>query len=86
MRRRAGGTGVCLGMIHHVPVNVWSLPERMRWFLGVAWALILAKCVVVWWAIGHWQVPIHPAWVVGPTLVFAALATGLWIAYYRDRD
>ncbi len=53
-------------------------PVRMRWFLVGAWAVILAKCALVWWAIGHWNVPIHPAWVIGPTLLLAALATGIW--------
>ena len=52
----------------------------MRWFLGAVWLLILAKCAVVWWAMAHWSVPFHPAWIVAPTLLLAALATGLWLA------
>ena len=41
--------------------------------------LILAKCALVWWAMIHWHVPFHPGWIVGPTLLFALLATGLWL-------
>lgn len=51
----------------------------MRWFLAGAWVLILAKCVAVAWAIDHWSVPIHAAWVVVPTLLIAILATGIWL-------
>ena len=39
---------------------------------------ILVKCALVWWAMVHWHVPFHPAWIVLPTLLFAALATMLW--------
>jgi len=52
----------------------------MRWFLLAAWLVILVKCSVVWWAIGYWHVPFHPGWVVYPTLIFAAVATALWLA------
>lgn len=51
----------------------------MRWFLAGAWLLILAKCAAVAWAIDHWNVPIHAAWVIVPTLLIATLATGLWL-------
>lgn len=50
----------------------------MRWFLAAAWVLIVAKCVLVAWAIDRWQVPIRPAWLIVPTLLFAALATVIW--------
>ncbi|AOS43214.1 hypothetical protein Verru16b_00257 [Lacunisphaera limnophila] len=56
----------------------------MRWFLGVVWVVILAKCTLVWWAIGHWHVPVHPAWIVLPTLILAALATGIWLAAHDE--
>lgn len=62
------------------------LSSRMLWFMSAAWVLILAKCVLVWWAIGHWHVPVHPAWVIAPTLACAALATVLWAIHYGDRD
>ncbi len=44
-----------------------------------AWLLILAKCILVTWAVQHWQVPIHPGWIVWPTVAFGALATCLWL-------
>jgi hypothetical protein len=50
----------------------------------IAWALIGLKCVLVWWAMAHWRVPIHPAWIVAPTIIFAALATGLWATHRQD--
>ncbi len=53
-------------------------PVRMRWFLAAAWVLIVAKCGLIAWAIDHWQVPIRPAWLIVPTLLFAALATVIW--------
>lgn len=71
-------------MIPHFQSVVSRYPVRMRRFLGMAWIAILAKCVLVWWAIGHWQVPFHPAWIVMPTLLFAALATVLWLAPHDE--
>jgi hypothetical protein len=71
-------------MHHHFHPDVTRYPVRMLWFLGVVWVLILAKCTLVWWAIGHWNVPIHPAWIVLPTLLFAVLATGLWLGLHDE--
>jgi len=50
----------------------------------IAWAVIAAKCTVVWWAMIHWNMPYHPLWVVGPTVVFAALATAIWLTHHED--
>jgi hypothetical protein len=52
-----------------------------RW-LVVGWCLILAKCVALWWLIKAYQVPIHPLWLVGPTVLFGLLATAVYI--WRD--
>jgi hypothetical protein len=84
MRSRPDQPALHCGMIHPFHVDATRYPVRMRWFLGVAWIVILAKCVLVWWAMNHWHVPIHPAWVVVPTLMLAALATALWIAPHAD--
>jgi hypothetical protein len=84
MRSRNALGALHCGMIHPFHVDATRYPVRMRWFLGVAWVVILAKCVLVWWAMNHWHVPIHPAWVIGPTLMLAALATVLWIAPHAD--
>jgi len=67
-----------------VHIGVAQYPRRVRWFMAIAWMLIATKCVLVWWAINHWNVPIHPLWIVAPTLVFAALATALWLTHYEE--
>ena len=66
----------------HVDVTQYS--RRARWIMGGAWILIAVKCVLVWWAIAHWNVPIHPMWIIAPTLIFAALATALWVTHHED--
>ena len=70
----------------NMPLNfaVAQYPRRVRWIMAVAWALIATKCALVWWAIGHWHMPFHPLWIVGPTLAFAALATGLWLTHHEE--
>jgi hypothetical protein len=60
-----------------------TFPLRIRWFMAAAWVAILAKCVFVTWAVGHWRMPFHAAWVVIPTLLFAALATVLWAGHHE---
>ncbi len=52
-----------------------------RWFLGVAWLLIVVKCFVVAWAIPHFHVPVHPMWIIGPTLFCAGFVTILWATH-----
>jgi len=43
--------------------------------LEIGWAVIIAKCLAVPWVITRWQIPVHPGWVIVPTLLFAALVT-----------
>jgi len=71
-------------MLHTIHRESSRLSVRMRWFLGAAWILILAKCELVWWAMTRWHVPFHPAWIIAPTLLLAALATVLWVAPHDD--
>jgi hypothetical protein len=52
-----------------------------RWII-IGWALIAVKCTALWWLIQTYQVPIHPLWLVGPTVMFGLLATALYI--WRD--
>lgn len=53
--------------------------ERLLvWF----WVVIAAKCAGVWWVMRHFRVPIHPLWVVVPTVMFAAVCTAVYI--WRD--
>ncbi|MDP1580134.1 MAG: hypothetical protein Q8M02_07640 [Candidatus Didemnitutus sp.] len=71
-------------MNESVQLPAANLPVRMRWFLAIAWVLILAKCVLVAWAIEHWRVPVHAGWVIIPTLLMAALATVVWLTHRED--
>ncbi len=70
----------------HLPhyFDVAQYPRRVRWVMSIAWLLIALKCLLVWWAIGHWNMPFHPMWIVGPTLAFALLATGLWLTHREE--
>ncbi len=52
--------------------------RRMELLLIIGWALIVVKSVVVIWAIKKYAVPIHPLWVIGPTVAFALLCTGVY--------
>ena len=53
-------------------------PWATRLLFG-GWILIVIKSVVVWWACIHYALPIHPMWVVGPTVAFGALCTGVYL-------
>jgi hypothetical protein len=59
-------------------------PCRVRLFLEIGWAVIIAKCLTVPWLIARWQIPVHPGWVIVPTLIFAALITFLVLTPRRD--
>ena len=63
----------------HLPAVPLSRGER--WFLAIAWMVIVAKCVFVNWAFQHWSVPLNANWVILPTLTFAAVATALWVSH-----
>lgn len=52
-----------------------------RW-LFIGWLLIAIKCAAIWWLIETYDAPIHPMWLVGPTVLFGLLATALYI--WRD--
>lgn len=66
----------------HIDVRQYS--PRVRWLVAIAWALIVVKCALLWWAMLHWSVPFHPLWIVGPTVLFALLATTLWLVHHED--
>lgn len=65
-------------------IDLAQYPRRVRWFMGLAWLIIMVKCVFVWWAMNHWSVPFHPLWVVGPTITFAALASVIWLTHHAE--
>lgn len=71
-------------MNHPIHIDLAQYPRRVRWFMAVAWLVILAKCVFVWWAVERYNMPFHPLWVVGPTIVFAALVTAIWLAHHPE--
>lgn len=83
MRRARCGRGVRSGAMNSsAPIAARARLIRIRWFMAAAWTAIIAKCLFVSWAVDRWQMPFHAAWVVVPTLAFAALATGLWAAHH----
>jgi hypothetical protein len=79
-------SGYHYGMTISVPlhIDVAQYPSKARWFMGIAWAVTLAKCYLVWWAVEHWHMPFHPGWIVFPTLTFAGLATVIWLTHHRE--
>ncbi len=52
-------------------------PAVERLLLG-CWLLIAAKCWLVVWLIGKYHVPVHPLWVIAPTVLFALLCTAVY--------
>ncbi len=60
-----------------------GLTRFERWFLGVAWLVIIAKCYAVAWALPHYHAPIHPSIIIGPTIFFAGVATLLWVNHHE---
>ena len=43
------------------------------------WLLIVVKCFAVIWIINHWAVPVHPYWIIVPTILMAALGTAVYL-------
>ncbi len=79
---RAPAYPVRMNLPVHIDIAQYSV--RVRWFVAIAWSLIAVKCGLIWWAMIHWSVPFHPLWIVAPTLMFALLATGLWLTHHED--
>jgi hypothetical protein len=46
------------------------------------WLLIVIKCFAILWVINHWAVPVHPYWIIVPTILLAALCTAVY--YWRN--
>jgi hypothetical protein len=67
-----------------IHVNVTQYPRRVRWVMAAAWVLILAKCLLISWAVERYHMPFNAAWVIAPTLVFAGLATVLWLTHREE--
>lgn len=64
--------------------HVMQYPPRVRWIMALAWLLIAAKCVLISWAVQAYHMPFRAAWIIVPTLVFAALATVLWLTHEEE--
>ena len=59
-----------------------KVPRRLHpvdAFVLVGWALILGKCVLASLAIHRWQIPIDDFYVWGPSCIFGALCTWLYL-------
>lgn len=69
--------------IHQVTVKEQMAhnPAIERLILA-GWLSIVVKCFAVIWAIDHWAVPVHPYWVIVPTILMAALCTAVY--YWRN--
>jgi hypothetical protein len=82
IRRRSGNrTGIdCAGGEDEGSGEPRS--RRVELVLAIGWVLVLIKSVVVHWACEHYGVPFNAWWLIGPTLVFAALCT--WLYWRRD--
>lgn len=57
------------------------VPRRVALALVIGWLLIIAKCLATPWAIARWDIPVHPGWVIVPTLMFAGLVTTLALVH-----
>jgi len=70
----------------HTPNSLKSVPRSVVVGAVVGWVLIALKCSVLPLAFEHWQVPVHPGWVVIPTLVFGGLVTFLIATHDWQRE
>ena len=52
--------------------------RRLELVLALGWVLVIAKSAAVHWACRAYAVPFNAWWLIGPTLVFAALCTALY--------
>ena len=79
----AGREGAEGGFVEEVRVKEKRLPSRtVERLILIAWVIIVTKCFVVAWAIDRYAIPIHPGWVIVPTLFMAAICTALY--YWKD--
>jgi hypothetical protein len=69
--------------VEEVTLKETRQPSRtVERLILAGWAIIIAKCFVVAWAIERFAVPIQPGWVIVPTLFMAAICTALY--YWKD--
>ena len=67
------------GFVQEVrPVRRRARNPRVEKVIFACWLLIAAKCGLVVWLVHRYQVPVHPLWVNGPTVLFALLGTAVY--------
>jgi hypothetical protein len=59
-----------------------KLPRNPRTerVIALCWVLVGIKSVLIWWACLRYPVPIHPLWIILPTLAFALLCTAIYFS------
>ncbi len=65
--------------VHEVHV-ARKRPRNLRTerLLVYMWILIAAKSAFIWWACSHYPIPFGAMWVIGPTVIFGILCTGVY--------
>ena len=58
--------------------NGWA--EKL---IVTGWLVIVAKNLLVIWAIDHWAVPFHPYWIILPSILMAGLVTAVYLRRNR---
>jgi membrane protein YdbS with pleckstrin-like domain len=53
--------------------------RRVERVIAVCWVLIVIKSFAVVWLFNRYHVPVNPLWVIGPTIIFAALCTVVYL-------
>jgi hypothetical protein len=56
--------------------------RRSELLLAVGWALVIIKCWAMFWLVSHYTMPFNAWWIVGPTVLSAAVCT--WIYVRRE--
>ncbi len=59
------------------PKSHTRVPRSIVTGIVVGWILIALKCTLLPSLFDRWHVPIHPGWVIVPTLIFGAVVTVL---------
>lgn len=63
------------------PKSHTRVPSSIVTGVVVGWILIALKCTLLPSLFDRWQVPIHPGWVIIPTLIFGAVTTVLVVTH-----
>lgn len=62
------------------------VPRRVVLGLGIGWFVIVAKCAALPWLFARWEIPVHPGWVIVPSLIFALLVTSIVLTHDWAHD